>query len=117
MEEVVEGRFEDVGRADVGGEGLVVAGCRTMERLDGARGVDTIRTGVLRAGLVSHVLGETREKSRTRSRRSTAFWYSRSSRSNSGHMSSHVPRKLVASSSRIGLRGSGIRPRLMSDAR
>lgn len=55
--------------------------------------------------------------SRTRSSRSTAFWYSRSSRSNSGHMSSHVPRKLVASSSRIGLRGSGMRPRLMSDAR
>lgn len=53
VEEVVEGRFENVGRADVGGEGLVVAGCGAMECFDGARGIDAVRAGVLQANRVS----------------------------------------------------------------
>lgn len=47
VEEVVESLFQDVRRANVGGKGLVVAGSRTMERLDGAGRVDSICARIL----------------------------------------------------------------------
>jgi hypothetical protein len=46
-EEVVECAFEDVRRANVGRQGLIVAGCWSMEGLDCSAGVDSVRAGVL----------------------------------------------------------------------
>lgn len=49
VEEVVEGAVQDGWRTDVGGKRLVVAGCGTVEGLDGSCRVDARRAGVLRA--------------------------------------------------------------------
>ena len=116
VEEVIESFDEDVRRSDVGGEGLLVPGRWTMEGFDGDGGVDTIGPRILRK-TVNHHASKLWLINLTRSQISTDFWYSRSSLSHSGHISSQVPRKSVASSSRIGLSGSGIRPDLTSAIR